>query len=431
MGGDDKFVTHGEGGRIRIRMIGGSGNDVFESNASSPAGKNLAYDLTTEQNQVSGNNNIRSKFSADPGVNKYERLYYAYDQNIPFVSVNYNPDDGLFLGVSLKLIRHGFRKKPFKTVHQFAVNHALATKAYNFKWNAQFIDALGKKTDLVFDADIKAPHATSNFFGYGNGSVYDKTQTGKFRFYRARFRAGDISLAARKNFGTSSSISIGPAFQFFALDDDDNAGRFITNTGSNGLDPATLFSKQSFAGGILSVAIDNRNNKALPSRGVNWQTSVRALKGLTDASKSVTQLRSDMSLFISFSQRAGFVLATRFGGGHNFGNFEFFQAQYLGGTDNLRGYRKYRFAGHSMAYNNTEIRVKLGEFRTYLFPGSIGMLLFHDIGRVWAKNDPVNKWKSGYGGGIWLAPLKKFVITASYTASKEDKLPLISLGWQF
>ncbi|MBL7742946.1 MAG: BamA/TamA family outer membrane protein [Chitinophagaceae bacterium] len=429
MGGDDKFVIHGEGDKIRIRMIGGSGNDIFEGRANSPAGQNIAYDTDREQNTVKGR--INSKISGDPDVNKYERLYYAYDQNIPLLSANYNPDDGLFLGVSVKMIRHGFRKRPYKMVQQFSANHALATKAYNFRWRSEFTGVLGRKTDLVFDADIKAPHSTNNFFGYGNSTVYDKTQPGKFRYYRARYRAGEFSLLVRKNIAADVNMTIGPAFQFFSLDEDDNKDRFILNTTANGLDPVTLFSNQSFAGGILTFNIDNRNDKILPSRGLHWQTSVKAWKGLNNNSHSVTQLRSDMSLFVSFSKRAGFVLATRLGAGHNFGDFEFFQAQYIGGLDNLRGYRKYRFAGHSMIYNNTEIRLKIGDFRTYLFPGSIGVLLFHDVGRVWADNDPVHKWKSGYGGGLWFAPLKKIVITASYTASEEDRLPLISFGWQF
>jgi hypothetical protein len=49
MGDDDKFIIHGKGNKIKIRMIGGNGNDVFESNASSPAGKNMVYDLNTEE----------------------------------------------------------------------------------------------------------------------------------------------------------------------------------------------------------------------------------------------------------------------------------------------------------------------------------------------------------------------------------------------
>ena len=31
----------------------------------------------------------------------------------------------------------------------------------------------------------------------------------------------------------------------------------------------------------------------------------------------------------------------------------------------------------------------------------------------------------------WISPLRRLVLTFTYTASKEDKLPLISLGWKF
>ncbi|HKB44422.1 MAG TPA: BamA/TamA family outer membrane protein, partial [Chitinophagaceae bacterium] len=433
MGGDDKFVIHGSGNQIKIRMIGGSGNDVFESNASSPAGKNIVYDLNTEENQFAGNNNMRQKLSDDPEVNKYERLYYKYDLNIPFVSVSYNPDDGLFLGASLKMIRQGFRKTPYKAMHQFAVNHALATNAYNFKWHSEFIGALGKKSDLLFDADIKAPNNTTNFFGYGNATSFVKTNPGKFRYYRARYQLGDISILVRKKFTPWLYVTFGPTYEFYSLDHDKNINRYILQTASNGIDPKTIFKDQSYAGGKLLLNIDFRNHKIMPTKGINWQTSLRVLNGLNDASKNLTQLNSDMSLYFSFNRKANFVIATRFGAAKNFGEgFEFYQAQYLGSTENLRGYRKYRFAGQSMAFNNTEIRFKIADFRTYLFPGALGLFIFHDIGHVWAKNDfTVSKWHTGYGGGLWFSPMSRLVITAAYTVSKEDKLPLVTFGWQF
>jgi hypothetical protein len=433
MGGDDKFVTHGNGSKIKVRMIGGSGNDAFESNASSPAGKNIVYDLNTEENQFTGKDNMRQKLSDDPGVNKYDRFYYKYDQNIPFLSASYNPDDGLFLGASLRMIRQGFRKTPYKAMHLLAVNHALATNAYNFKWYSEFTGALGKKSDLLFDADIKAPNNTTNFFGYGNATTFVKTNPGKFRYYRARYELGDVSLLIRKRLTSHFSMTLGPTYEFYSLDPDKNFNRYILQTASNGVDSKTIFKDQSYAGGKLLLNIDFRNHKVIPTKGINWQTSLRVLNGLNDASKNLTQLNSDMSLYFSFRQKANFVIATRFGAAKNFGEgFEFYQAQYLGSTENLRGYRKYRFAGQSMAFNNTEIRFKIADFRTYLFPGSLGLFIFHDVGRVWAKNDfTVSKWHTGYGGGLWFSPMMRIVITAAYTASKEDKLPLVTFGWQF
>lgn len=428
MGGNDKFVTHGDGNKITIRMIGGSGKDVFENNATSPAGKNLAYDLNTEANQVTGN--IRQKLSDDPAVNKYERFYYKYNLNITFLSGTYNPDDGLYLGASLRMIRHGFRKTPYKTMHLFSVDHSLLTKAYHFRYYSEFIGLLGKKSDLLLDARIKSPDIT-NYFGYGNASVYDKNLHEDIDYYRARYVMRDFSVLDRKNFSPSVSMILGPTYEYYSLDSSDNSTRYILQTGTNGLDPNTLFKKQSFAGGFLKFDFDNRNNKALPSKGIYWQSSVRALKGLNNASSDITMLKSDLAFYTSFSRQAGFVLALRFGGGHNFGNFEFYQAQSLGGTENLRGYRKFRFRGESMAYNNIEMRVKLADFRTYLFPGSLGFLAFHDVGRVWSKGDTSNKWHTGYGGGIWVSPLRRLVLTGSYAISNETKLVLVTFGWQF
>ncbi len=40
-----------------------------------------------------------------------------------------------------------------------------------------------------------------------------------------------------------------------------------------------------------------------------------------------------------------------------------------------------------MLYNNTELRIKVTDFRTYLLPGAIGIIAFNDIGRVWVDHD--------------------------------------------
>ncbi len=81
--------------------------------------------------------------------------------------------------------------------------------------------------------DIKAPNNTTNFFGYGITSVYDKTKPGKFRYYRARYNLADISVMIRQRFSPKFSVSFGPTAQRFELDSTDklNSQRFITQTG--------------------------------------------------------------------------------------------------------------------------------------------------------------------------------------------------------
>jgi Omp85 superfamily domain/Calcineurin-like phosphoesterase len=431
MGGDDKFYVHGnDAGSIKVRIIGGAGEDVFDNVSGAAAGKTRIYDLSTEKNQFTGNGNYLSFLSANPKINDLDRRGFKYNVLAPFIAVAYNPDDGIYLGASFKYTVQGFHKQPFKLQHTLSVSHSLATKAYNFKYGLEAIDAIGK-TDLLFHANVKAPNNTINYFKYGNESVFDKSGGKNIRYYRARFDLADVSLLLRANITNKFSFAAGPVFQYFILDSSDNKGRFINQTGINGLDAGTLNKAKTYAGGQAQLHFDNRNNKALPGRGINWETSFSTYRGLTANSNNYSQLNSDLSLFISFSKQANFVIATRIGAGFTFGKYEFYQAQYLSGTENLRGYRKYRFAGDKMLYHNLDLRIKIADFHTYLFPGAIGLLAFHDVGRVWLKGENSSKWHQGFGGGLWFAPLKRFVITGSYGYGDDGGLPVISFGWMY
>ena len=126
------------------------------------------------------------------------------------------------------------------------------------------------------------------------------------------------------------------------------------------------------------------------------------------------------------------MIATNFGANHITGNYELEQAQYLGFKQNLRGFRIDRFAGRSRAYNNSELRFINNDFNFGLFRGSFGFLVFNDIGRVWADNERSTQWHDGYGWGIWMSPLKRFIIAATLMYSKEEKnLALVNFGFQF
>jgi len=426
-GGEDKFVVNGNNDKIKIRMIGGKGLDDFENKGSSEGV--ILYDSLRENNKVTGG--FKNKMSNHPNANSYDLLYYKYNQVIPFVSIGYNLDDGVFFGGYMKIIQHGFRKSPYRNSHTFTINRAIATKSFNFRYNADFIGALGYKTDLLFEADFKSPHIT-NFFGYGANSVYDKTKPGKFRYYWTRYRQGDFTLQLRKNFSSKVIMLLGPTFQLYKMDstDEKNSDRNIVQSPPDGINEATVFAGQSYIGGRFALIADTRDHPVLPNKGIFWNLTVRHLAGTNKASYDVTQLNTDFIFYLSLIRKTA-VLVNRTGYGHNFGDFEFYQAQYLGNEDNLRGYHKYRFAGHTKLYNNTELRIRLANFKTYLFPGSLGLLGYFDTGRIWADNDDSKKWLSGYGPGLWISPLSRLVFTATYAMSKETNLILVGLGWKF
>ncbi|MBL7700129.1 MAG: BamA/TamA family outer membrane protein, partial [Chitinophagaceae bacterium] len=366
----------------------------------------------------------------NPSVNIYNRRNFQYDILQPRGYVAYNRDDGLFLGAGIRHTTHGFRKEPFEMQQEFRGFVSMLTKAWRFRYNLERTDAIGG-TDLLASVDVRAPNNTINFFGQGNNTE-NKIDDGRGpQFYRTRFFQTDLAVLLRREIFPDIDLYYGPSLHFFSVDSTENRNRVIVKPDEIGFDTAGLFRKKNYAGFNAAIVIDNRNNEVYPTRGVLWTTKLDINRGLGSYTSDFTQLSSDMSVYISSNAPPRMVVAVRFGAAFNFGNYEFFQSQFLSGTENLRGYRKYRFAGDKMVYNNLDVRIRLKNYQGYLFTGSYGLLLFHDVGRVWLKGEESSRWHNGYGGGLWISPANRIVFTGSMMHSKEGWLPLVSLGFQF
>jgi hypothetical protein len=430
-GGDDQFHVHGEeGGRIVVRINGGAGNDRFQGDAAARASKTKFYDLSTEQNVFTGTGLYQTYLSKDPAINSVDKLGYKYNVFRPSLSAAYNPDDGIFLGVGLEYTTQGFHKVPYKTLQVLTADHSLATKAYLFKYRFEAIDAVGK-LDFLVHADVRSPNNTINFFGFGNETAFDKHEPDGVLYYRTRYDSYEFDLQLRKRVGSFLSIAAGPVFQYFSLDSADNFDRFINQTETNGLNRTQLYEDKAYVGGRADLILDTRDSKLLPSKGIFWDTRFSSLGGLNPFSHDYSKLNSDLSIYTSFDPRQNAVIANRVGWGETFGAYDFYNAQFLGATENLRGYRKYRFAGDEAFFHNVDLRLKLTDFNTYLFPGRLGVLFFNDIGRVWERGQASDQWHDGYGGGLWVSPLQRLVFSASYGEGTDGGVLLMKLGFLF
>lgn len=305
----------------------------------------------------------------------------------------------------------------------------MLTWAYRFQYNMVATDAIGS-SDFIIHADLRAPNNTINYFGKGNDTENNIDDGRGPQFYRTRFFNGDIALLLRREVLPDINIYYGPTFQIFSVDSNDNKGRII-DPNEIGIDRNTLYKTKTYAGLSTGIVIDNRNDLNYPTRGVNWITKANFNKGLGKYSSNFSSLGTDLSVYISSNSPPRMVVAVRFGAAMNIGKYEFFQSQFLSGTENLRGYRKYRFAGDRILYNNLDIRIRLKNYQGYLFTGSYGILLFHDVGRVWLKGEKSRTWHNGYGIGAWISPANRVVLMGAVMRSKEGGLPLVSLGFQF
>ncbi|HVI47028.1 MAG TPA: BamA/TamA family outer membrane protein [Chitinophaga sp.] len=432
LGGKDRFEIKGDHGTpIRIRLIGGKDKDIYIDSSTVKAGKRIRiYDQKSTKDSFALSRNEQLRLSNNPENISYNRNAFQYNKTMPMIAAAFNRDDGLLLGLGITATRHAFRREPFSAKHTFTAAHALATRAWNFRYEGELTDVVGK-SDLLLLARAKAPNNTINFFGLGNETVFDKSGGKTISYYRARFNLYTAEALLKTSFGNHFYVAYGPTINHYAFNKDENDNRFITNFPVNKLDSASIVTNKYYAGAKITAAIDTRNNKIIPTRGILWATTLTGNKGLSGGSRNYMQLQSDLSLYLSFRDPANFVIVSRFGGSKIWGDYEYFQAVTIGGTQNLRGFRNFRFAGSAGAYNNTEVRVKLFDLKTYVLPAAVGLLAFNDVGRVWVDNEDSGVWHDGYGGGIFVAPVNALIITAVVGHSREETIPYVTLGFKF
>lgn len=429
-GGADAFIVTGDTKPgMRIRMIGGGGSDSFSiADHAGSKSRLIIYDRSDKDNSYPASHTARLNLSDKNSINDYNPRSFKYDRLAPLATAGFNLDDGLLLGFGGVYTRQGFRREPFASRHRLMAGRALATDAAFFRYKGDVNQVFGK-AGLDMYLNVHAPDNTTNFFGIGNETSYEKISDPDIRYYRTRYNFIDAQVRVKLPVNKHFNVFAGVVGQYYNMDESDNTGRFIMLYESAHTNQA-LFDQKAFAGAVAGYEIDTRNDLLLPVRGFHWQTSVTGMQQL-DHNNTYAQVQTEMSVYLSFNRYPKIVFADRIGSGFSIGTPEFFQMFYLGGDKGLLGYRKNRFAGTSIAYNNLEVRVKLFDFASYLFPGTLGLTGFNDIGRVWSTDENSGKWHVGYGGGLYLVPASSLVVTAVAGCSEEGILPYVTLGFRF
>jgi hypothetical protein len=423
LNGDDLFESEESvASGIKVRIIGGKGNDTFDIKGHAPT---LLYDMDTSANHIIHKSRTKVFFSLLPSINEFNWTGFEYPTSrYPRITWAYNSDDGLFIGAGLWHKTYGFRKNPFATNNRFSAAYAFRG-AFKLKYEGEF-NHVFRNNDLLIQSEFIDP-SLNKFFGLGNNTAIDKSKS--IRYYLARYRYAEASVLVRRKYFDKLSIMAGPYFYQYWNEQKDNLGKILQYPSLISLDSAAVYNKKSYLGGKLAIEIDNLNSELFPTRGIHWTTEFSFLAGLTNKSNALTKLTSDMAVYASLSDPAKVVTVIRLGAGHIFtDNFEYFQALNLGANNFLRGFRKNRFSGSSMAYGSLEIRVKLFESKWYILPGDFGLLGFNDIGRVWMRNESSHRWHNAIGGGIYYVPFNMVLVSTSLAFSKEETLFNFSIG---
>ena len=427
LNGGDKFeIDEDVASKIRLRIIGGKGEDTFLLRGNV---RNHLYDLSTEKNVLSATRRTHNELSSNIDVLRYETGYEYNELVFPQANIGFNTEDGLLVGLGFHSRTYGFRNEPYATDQKLSTLISPSNRnAFQVKYQGQF-NKLIFKNDLVINAELVHP-TLNNFFGIGNNTVYDKSND--IYYYRVRYKFIETEMLLRKRFKDILSISFGGVYYNYWNNFDNNKDRILDHNPTPGLDSATVFSPRQYAGLRAKMDIVFIDNERLPTRGITWFTNLTGLKGLTGLSRDLLRLNSDMTIYAKVSDLSRFSTILRFGAGHIFSeHYEFFQGVSLGTNNYLRGYRKNRFTGQSMAYGSATVNYRLFRSSGHVLKGDFGLVGFYDIGRVWAEGDHSRKWHSDYGGGLYFTPFNMLQVSATVGVSPESALFNFSLGTKF
>jgi hypothetical protein len=409
---------------IKVRMIGGKGDDTFDINGNA---KNFVYDFTSPKNVITHKNKTTVKLSDDPYVNTFKTVENNYNvTRFPMINIAYNAEDKLMVGIGFDRIRHGFKKLPYATRQRLTTLYAPSSGSIRAAYTGEFNEVIAGN-DLVLKANFARP-VLNNFFGIGN-----ETQNIKGRdFYRVRYNFAEGDVLLRKRMNEYLNFTLGPTIYHYWNHPDDNRNKILENPSLVGLDSVSVFTSKTYAGGKMQMLINNIGNELFPTRGIVWNTELSSLYGLNVRSKPLTKIVSDMTVYGAITDPAKFVGILRVGGGHIFNdNYEYFQALSLGQNNFLRGFRKNRYSGSSLAYGSLEVRAQLFQNKAYVLPGPIGLILFNDVGRVWQKNVDSKRWHYSYGGGFYFVPFNTILLSATVARGEEETLFNLTLGTRF
>ena len=420
--GNDIFNINGETDKgILVRVIGGKGQDLINDNSEVKGMSRLTRVYDNADNIINTSNETKKFISSDTLKNEYKRKSYKYDWWAPVQRPGFNPDDGVYVGGGIIWRKQQFGKSPYGFVQSIGGNYAFKTGAYTFWYNGNFKEAVGK-WDLQLNANINAPNYSRNYFGLGNET--EKNVETK-NYYRVRFNQVTTQASLKRQFGKHHTIYGGLGFESVKIETSED--RYISSENSK-LD-STDFNRKNYINAHYGYQFSTVNNPLYPTKGIKLSSELKYTQNLEENDKGFAQVSFEAATYKTFGR---LTIASHAGVNANLGDdYEFFQANTLGLSSNLRGYRKDRFAGKTSVYTNTELRYRLSLLNAYVVKGSWGLLAFMDNGRVWMPDETSTEWHRGFGGGVWFLPFNKMAFTATYGVSKEENLVSLSAGFSF
>ena len=401
LNGNDQYEAKiPAGNNIVVRVIGGPQKDIYKGE-----GKLHVYD--NDENDFSESRDMKKHLSSNPFVHLYNYSGFTYDKKGIGPIVSYNTDDHIHVGLKWGVEKQQWRKYPFGYKQELAVKYSISEAAFNFVYEGVFTKLIGN-WNLLLNGEYDLVK-WNNYFGIGNET---KMLTEDRNYHRVRTTELLASIGLGRTFRLYHHARISGVYQTVKLLND--PGRFLTEQPYK----PVVFTATPFAGAIANYIYEKVDDPAVPMKGFRFEATLSHLQNMKQSDSAVSKVSSVMNIYIPLSK--SFVFSLKTGAATLRGEPEFYQLNKLSGSKTLRGFRKYRFYGTSMFYNQSELQF-IRNVKTSLFNGKAGLIGFYDIGRVWQEGENSDTWHYGYGGGLMISPFNKFSAAVFYGMSRNER----------
>jgi hypothetical protein len=436
----------------KIRVIAGTGRDTIIDNSRVAGFRHRTQIYDADTGNVIQNRLGEARLRLEPGVDvsrydhphRFDLKDYRLNYTGPALFFGYNIDDGILLGGGITHRRYAFRREPYGSEQSLTANIAPARSgAYNLRYMGHFISVFGGKTNLRVAAQFYGPQLLYNFFGIGNNtqnytSEHEDNPTNRSvnSAYRIRFDRLYIAPTFERQVFSFGKIGFGPQYDRFRVDGS-QIGTVIKDSIGSDFDNRRFgirssdFQVNTYLGGLFYVDFGAQSTPKDPRIGIQWHNEFQYNFQLGGEQLQYGRYATELKAYLTPNFPFRITYAGRVGWAHNIGDYRFYQANTLGGTTNLRGYRRTRFAGRDALYANFEARLHLFKFNAYLFPGTFGVMGLADAGRVYSGVDTrsgLQAFHTGFGGGAFVNILDATVINVTYSVGEEK---LVFVGFDF
>ncbi len=392
---------------ITVRLIGGTGKDVYADKSAAKGKRAFIYDDLN--NEIITSRETVVKLTNDPLRPSYQYDAFFYDKKGFKPEIFYDYPDRLYVGLGYKMINYKWERTPFASMHAVHARYSISQQAFSFTYEGFVNQFIGKwNLELFGNYDLVR---WANFFGLGNET---QEVTTNLDYYRMRSQEGYARIGLSRQFGKYLTLSLSPFYR--SVDIIKDTGRFVFAEFQDG---KNLFVQNQFGGGYVNLLFSSINHPAIPTKGVVLMGNVEYGRNLKESSRDYTRYTGVVEFYVPVFRNLTARVKT--GASTVTGEPEFYQMNPIGGVWTVKGLRRDRYWGTTSFYSSQELQY-LFDVKGFLFNGKAGVLGFYDIGRVWLDGEESNKWHKGFGGGIILAPFNKIAVAATYGISEKDRL---------